>query len=93
MDKEDKDKLEEILEQQKGDTTERQNKLVGRFYLTRILDAVSIIILIATIIIVIYLFTQSLFQGFISLIVGFFFLRYIFKKRSNDFLSKFRARF
>lgn len=93
MNKKEQEKAEEelrkVLEEDKKETIKRQNGLVGKFYLAKILDILSVIILIATVIIVVYLFTVSLFEGFISLVAGFFFLRYIFKKRSSDFLSKF----
>ncbi|HEV7424412.1 MAG TPA: hypothetical protein VGO21_04455 [Candidatus Paceibacterota bacterium] len=62
-----------------------QNKLVGRFIMAKIYDIASILILIASVSVVIYLFRQSLFEGFVSLVADFFFLRYIFKKRSEDF--------
>jgi len=72
---------------------QRQNELVGHHFVSKVFDFFTVLIFLISISIVIFLFTQSLFEGFISLIVTFFFIKYLFKKRSSDLFSWFTGWF
>lgn len=89
------DKEEALAAVKKGREEHERNgkKLVRRMYSAPLLDLLAVVALIVSAGAVIYLFTQSLFQGFVSLVLAFFLVRYIFRLRSNDWLSIFRGRF
>lgn len=76
-------------QRERAEHEQRMKELVGRVTLTRFLDISAVLFLIVVIIVVIILFSESLFEGFVSSVVGFWIVRYVFKKRSNGFLSKF----
>ena len=84
-----KAKMKEDAEKMRIEADKTRKELVGRYIMARILDLFAVLSLVAVIIIVIILFSKSLFEGFISLVAGFFIIRWIFIKRNNDFSSKF----
>ncbi|OGH89302.1 MAG: hypothetical protein A2469_01010 [Candidatus Magasanikbacteria bacterium RIFOXYC2_FULL_40_16] len=69
------------------------NELIGRHFLSKILDIFAILLLLVVIVIIIKLFTRSLFEGFVSAIVGFWLIKYVSKKRNDDLFSKFQGWF
>lgn len=81
------------VEKMRIEEEKARNELVGRFIISKFLDVFAILLLIAVIVIVLILFIRSLFEGFVSMVVGFWLIRYVFKKRNNDFLSTFQGWF
>ncbi len=82
-----------IAEKTRIEEEQRKNELIGHFIMSKVLDVFAVLLLIAVIIIVIILLTKSLFEGFVSIVAGFWLIRYVFKKRNNDLFSKFQGWF
>lgn len=70
-----------------------QNELVGRYVLAKFFDIIFVILTLITVGIVIMLFKQSLFKGFISFIGGVISIKFLCKQRSSDLFSYFSGWF
>ncbi len=68
---------------------ERNNKLHGRYILAKLADLFTIFLSLIITGIVLYTFSEGVFEGFISTVVGYVSIRHFFKKRSGSFLSWF----
>jgi len=87
-----RENLKEIIADEKEKEKRAKNDLVGRYIMDKILDLLAVALLIGVIIIVWKLFNESLFEGFISAIFGFWIVRWVFLKRSDvngDYMGGF----
>lgn len=83
-------KRNELIEEaydMKREDERRLNELVFKSLLAKFLNFISLVILAIVIYIVIILWKKSIFEGFVSAIVGFFFIKYIIQSRNNDIFS------
>lgn len=76
-------------EKMKKELKDSKSDLLGEYILSKIFDIVTIILTLASVGIVIYLFTQSIFEGFVSFVVAGILIRYLFDKRNNSQFSWF----
>ena len=85
------DELKKILDGHGEERTKRLKKMSGQANRAPAYDLATIIIFIGLIVLTIYFFTISIFQGFVGLVLSYFIIRQLLKWRSKDFFSKFRA--
>ncbi|MDO8569839.1 MAG: hypothetical protein Q7R89_03680 [bacterium] len=83
------DLAKRVLESLEESKQKSQKRLYGRFILAKLADLCAIFMSLVIIGIVIYSFTEGIFEGFISTVAGYISIRHIFKKRNRSWLSWF----
>ncbi|MDO8589979.1 MAG: hypothetical protein Q7R69_01780 [bacterium] len=83
----------DALEELRAIKERGRGQLFVRYILAKLADLFIVILSLIIIGIVIYLFTESIFEGFISAVTGYISISYFFKMRSRSLLSWFFGRF
>jgi hypothetical protein len=83
------DLAKKVLENIEENRRKNQSQVLGRIILAKLADIFAVFISLIITGIVIYLFTESVFEGFISAVVGYMAIRYLFKKRNKSWFSWF----
>ena len=86
---EDNDLVKKVREGVEGNIRESQNRAYGSIILAKLADLFTVFLSLIIIGIVIYIFSEGIFEGFISAVAGYISISHFFRKRNKSWYSWF----